>query len=103
MTMTLILHSPSRRPSTARSFRDLATTVGHALWRPVQAALDRRALGRLMALDDRMLSDIGVTRTDVQSALVADGELASEALAHRAEERRRADGARARAAARTGR
>ena len=37
-----------------------------AVW---QAAKNRRSVGRLLELDDRMLRDIGLTQGDVRSAL----------------------------------
>ncbi len=43
----------------------LVARVG-GLWR---AAVNRRAVGRLLDLDERMLRDIGVTSSDVRAAM----------------------------------
>ena len=65
----------------------------------VAAEADRRRTARLLALDDALLRDIGVTRGDVEGALLTDfGSTASDRLAGRREERRRADLARIREA-----
>lgn len=45
-----------------------ATLAGHAL-RVHHALSNRRKVSGLLALDDRMLSDIGVSRSEVEGAL----------------------------------
>jgi uncharacterized protein YjiS (DUF1127 family) len=48
---------------------------------------ERRAITQLQDMDDRMLADIGLTRSDLRSAIVSQGR--QGATAHLAEARRR--------------
>lgn len=96
MTLVDTVFRLSRGPGpSARLGRPLDLLV-HAvarLWAAAAAAVDRRRTGRLLGLDDRMLTDIGVTRADVYAAVLTTARSkASEHLAnlraeHRAGER----------------
>jgi uncharacterized protein YjiS (DUF1127 family) len=61
---TLSLTATNDQPSAHSFVMSLVVRALHALER-------RRAIDELASLDDRMLSDIGVSRTDIR--LVVDG------------------------------
>lgn len=79
--MTLILdHGRARERSSALSRFVVAPLRGLA--RLVAHEIDRRRTMALLELDDRLLTDIGVSRGDVHAALTgASGEKPSEHLA----------------------
>ncbi len=63
--------------------------TGSMISRALRAYSARRELSRLLTNDDRMLRDIGITRTDIQSALSTPGTRdPSLVLANLAYERR---------------
>jgi uncharacterized protein YjiS (DUF1127 family) len=57
-----------RENSTAAHFGHAAAALAMGVWRLVLAIKHRRELAHLADLDDRMLADIGLTRTDLRDA-----------------------------------
>ncbi|WP_319772782.1 DUF1127 domain-containing protein [Breoghania sp.] len=102
--MTLIFNQQSNQAcnGTGRS-GSFGAAVGRAalfalrggaflIGRIIQAYASRRELNRLLANDDRMLRDIGITRTDIHAALGTSAtQDPSLVLANLAYERRDAD------------
>ena len=92
--MTTIADSAESRAAAERgagkSGLFLLKTVATKLTRAVINFVDQRRTMRLLDLDDHMLRDIGLTRSDVTSAIYAGDGPASQHLARRAEERRSA-------------
>ncbi len=91
-------HGPERFPlahaagSVFGALRGAVAAVAHF----IQAEIDRRQTMKLLGSDDRMLSDIGITRADVYAALLTSaGEKASEHLSDVRRERRAAERAQA--------
>jgi uncharacterized protein YjiS (DUF1127 family) len=73
----------------ARALAALAGRAGRGLKRIAERIKNRRDAMRLVDLDDRMLADIGITRSDLRDAYsVAPWRDPSELLARRATERR---------------
>jgi uncharacterized protein YjiS (DUF1127 family) len=73
----------------ARALVALAGRAGRGLKRIAERIKNRRDAMRLVDLDDRMLADIGITRSDLRDAYsVAPWRDPSEILARRATERR---------------
>jgi uncharacterized protein YjiS (DUF1127 family) len=67
--MTTTEFTPARPAKTAAWMLHLAET-GIAWIAALHTAIsNRRMVGRLLEMDDRMLGDIGLTRGDVQSSL----------------------------------
>jgi uncharacterized protein YjiS (DUF1127 family) len=56
-------------PHSLSLVRRIAEGCGAFVHAIARSARNRRAVTRMLELDDRMLSDIGVTRCDVQNAL----------------------------------
>ena len=52
----------------SRSIRATAAALMQDVWRIVVAVKHRRELARLADLDDRMLADIGLRRSDLRAA-----------------------------------
>jgi uncharacterized protein YjiS (DUF1127 family) len=73
----------------ARALAALAGRAGRGLKRIAERIKNRRDAMRLVDLDDRMLADIGITRSDLRDAYsAAPWRDPSELLARRATERR---------------
>ena len=73
----------------ARALAALAGRAGRGLKRIAERIKNRRDAMRLVDLDDRMLADIGITRSDLRDAYSAPPwRDPSELLARRATERR---------------
>jgi uncharacterized protein YjiS (DUF1127 family) len=73
----------------ARALATLAGRAGRGLKRIAERIKNRRDAMRLVDLDDRMLADIGITRSDLRDAYSgAPWRDPSELLARRATERR---------------
>ena len=73
----------------ARALAALAGRAGRGLKRIAERIKNRRDAMRLVDLDDRMLADIGITRSDLRDAYSgAPWRDPSELLARRATERR---------------
>jgi uncharacterized protein YjiS (DUF1127 family) len=73
----------------ARALATLAGRAGRGLRRIAEHIKNRRDAMRLVDLDDRMLADIGITRSDLRDAYSgAPWRDPSELLARRATERR---------------
>lgn len=58
-------------PRSASLVRRIAEGCGAFVAAIARSARNRRAVRGMLELDDRMLRDVGVTRTDVQQALAA--------------------------------
>ena len=58
-------------PHSLSLIRRVAEGCGAFVNAVARSARNRRAVNRLLELDDRMLRDIGVTRMDVKKALAA--------------------------------
>ncbi len=61
--------SHSRQPQLGERIQTVVEVSAARVAAVWKAAMNRRAVGRLAEWDDRMLSDIGLTRNDVTSAL----------------------------------
>jgi uncharacterized protein YjiS (DUF1127 family) len=65
--------SATERTSTTRSLSDVFIGTARSVWEHLAAYLYRRALKQaereLMSLDDRMLHDIGLTRSEIPAAV----------------------------------
>ncbi len=97
MTAASLHTDPARRPAGLPArLAGLAAALGRALLAHYLAFEDRRAVKRLVAVDDRMLADIGLSRGDVLGAMTAVGtDLPSLHLARAAAERRAGERAQA--------
>lgn len=74
-----------------------ATAAARLVGQWIAAEIDRRRTLQLLGSDARLLADIGITRADVQAAVMsAAGEKASNHLARLRTERRSAERAQAR-------
>jgi uncharacterized protein YjiS (DUF1127 family) len=68
MEKAMFASTPSRRGETATSPCSLIEWLAGLATRFVRAVSQRRALGELTRLDDRMLKDIGLFRGDIDAA-----------------------------------
>lgn len=93
--MTILADTSTSSRSAARLaagllvIRNVAAFLKAISW-PLRYWVDQRRTMNLLDLDDRMLSDLGVSRSDVAGALYAGHALPSTSLAERAKERRQA-------------
>jgi uncharacterized protein YjiS (DUF1127 family) len=65
---TKLFTEPSRSNGQSRSIGTTAAALVQGAWQIVIAVKHRRELASLSDLDDRMLADIGLRRSDVQAA-----------------------------------
>ncbi|MXN66212.1 DUF1127 domain-containing protein [Stappia sp. GBMRC 2046] len=72
--MTLIQYPVRRtvKSSVLMLAADGAAALGRFAAHMWNAHRNRRQISRLLEMDDHMLADIGVSRTDIQSALMGD-------------------------------
>ncbi|WP_181705975.1 DUF1127 domain-containing protein [Chthonobacter rhizosphaerae] len=82
MTIIIDHRSSARRGSILGSIGRGLLSAGLWLVRIVSAEIDRRRTFALLEMDDRMLTDLGISRGDVHQALSSEaGEKPSQRLA----------------------
>lgn len=71
--MSTMLNFPPAIPDRARggraALRKLAQTVARAVRRGINAWIVRQCIRELQSLDDRVLADIGLTRSEIEFAV----------------------------------
>jgi uncharacterized protein YjiS (DUF1127 family) len=95
--MTLIVHHTRPADGFLGRAAALVSSAAAAVAAAISREIDRRRTMQLLGCEDRMLADIGITRSDVYASLLTSaGEKASDRLARARRSRRDAERAQAR-------